>query len=306
MSVRKFNRSYILKLETADNEYLEIAYPFTLEFNVVRNNLAATNTATFNLINLNATTRSKIYHDVWDIKNMKSVQLFAGYAESSTDLLPRIFNGTVKRAYSQRQGPDFRTMIEAFDGQISLGSKETSITIPAGVTSEQALIAAAEPLKNGANTVTVGNNYKDMAQRARSMMGNPLEILNQISGGGAYVDNGSVYVLDQTEVVPGEIRLINKDNGLLGTPKKSEMMVELEMLFEPRLRPSQLIELQSITEDRFDGLYKVTGITHRGTISGAIGGDCRTTLQLMRIKGYEVVMDQSTLEYRVQPEATPQ
>lgn len=301
MSV-KFNRSYILRIQTADNEYIEIAYPFTLEFNIARNNLAATNTATFSLYNLNSSTRSKIYHDVWDIANMKAIQVFAGYADSPTDLLPRVFNGTIKRAYSQRQGPNFRTQIEAFDGQISLSTKETSITIPSGVSDAQALITAAQPLKTTANTITVGDSYKDLSQRARSMMGNPLEILNQISGGGAYVDSGNVYVLDQTEVVPGEIRLINKDNGLLETPKKSEMMVEVEMLFEPRLKPSQLIELQSITENRFDGLYKVTGITHRGTISGSIGGECRTSLQLMRIKGYTVVLDQSTSEYRVVPQ----
>lgn len=297
MALRKFNRFYNLKVETNDGDHIVISYPLTLEFRITRNNLASANTATFTLFNLNEATRSKIYKDAWDIKNLKAIQLFAGYIDSEKDLLPRVFNGTLRRAYSQRVGPNFRTEIEAFDGQISLPGSDVSITIPAGTTDAQAIASASGPLRTNANTVTIGNNYNDISQRARSMMGNPLEILNQLSGGGAFVDNGSVYVLDQTEVVQGEIRLINADNGLLGTPKKSEIMVEIEMLFEPRLRPNQLIELQSNTERRFDGVYKVTGIIHSGTISGSIGGDCRTSLTLLRIKDYTVVYDQSTSEY---------
>jgi len=297
MALRKFNRSYILKVETNDGDHIVISYPLTINFNVARNNLAATNTATFSIFNLNETSRAKIYKDVWDVKNLKAIQFFAGYIDSETDALPRVFNGTVKRAFSQRQGPNFTTEIEAFDGQISLPDKEVSLTLPAGATDKQALDAAGASLKTGANTMTIGESYKNGMQRARAMMGNPMEILNQISGGGAFIDNGNVYVLDETEVLPGEIRLINKDNGLLGTPKKSEIMVEVDMLFEPRLRPSQLIELQSETERRFDGLYKVTGIVHTGTISGSMGGDCRTSLTLLRQKDYKVVFDQSTFEY---------
>ncbi len=51
------------------------------------------------------------------------------------------------------------------------------------------------------------------------------------------------------------------------------------MIFEPRMFVNQLVALES-TESYFNGEYAVMGITHRGTISGAICGDAITTLSL--------------------------
>jgi hypothetical protein len=77
-----------------------------------------------------------------------------------------------------------------------------------------------------------------------------------------------------------------------------ETFIELDMLFEPRIKPSQLLELDSLTEKRFNGYYKVVGITHKGTISGATSGSCTTTLQMITIKEANVIMDQGTQEYQ--------
>ena len=52
------------------------------------------------------------------------------------------------------------------------------------------------------------------------------------------------------------------------------------MLFEPRLTLGQIINLQSTTNKQYNGLYKVVGFTHRGTISPAVCGDLRTTVNL--------------------------
>jgi hypothetical protein len=298
MSDRKFNRAFILKIETGDNEFVEVKSPFTLDFNVVRNNLASANTATFTIYNLGTETRAKIFKDVYDIGNLRAIQLFAGYAESEGDLIPRCFNGTIKRAFSYRQGADFKTVIEAYDGMISMGTDFVSMTVPPSSPVGAAVAKVASELKN-VDKVTIGQKFTDLTKRAMSIMGNPGDILKQLTNNNFYIDNQSAYALDQTEVVPGEIRLINYDNGLIGTPKKSELMIEIEMIFEPRIKPSQLIELESLTEDRFNGVYKVTGMTHRGIISGSMGGDCRTVLTMQLQKNTSVVYDQATNEYRV-------
>lgn len=298
MSDRKFNRSFILKIEVSNNEYIEVNSPFTLEFNVTRNNLASANTATFTIYNLNSYTRSRIYKDVYDIGNLRAIQLFAGYAENLGDLIPRCFNGTVKRAFSYRQGSDFKTVIEAYDGMISMGTDFVSTTVPSGIPIAVSIAQVAKELKN-VDKITIGNKFTDITKRAMSLMGNPLDIMKQLTNNNFYIDNQSAYAIDQTEVIQGEIRLINYENGLIGTPKKSELMVEVEMIFEPRIKPSQLIELQSISENRFNGVYKVTGIVHRGIISGSIGGDCRTVLTLQLQKNMIVVFDLATNEYRV-------
>jgi hypothetical protein len=294
----KFNRSYVLRVETGDNEFVEILPPFTLEFNIQRNNLASSNTGHFVVYNLNQANRAKIYKDIYDVGTFRAVQLFAGYAEKTGDLIPRVFNGNIKRAFSHRQGPDFRTELECYDGQISNMTSDIAITLPPSINTKVIIEAIARNLKD-VGGVTVGNKFTDISNRSTALMGNPSEILSQLTGNKSYIDSGNVYALDKDEVILGDIRLINVDNGLLGTPKKQETMIELEMLFEPRIKPSQLIELESTTEPRFNGFYKVTGIIHRGTISGAIGGEARTNLTMIQQKVTDVVYDKATNEYRV-------
>jgi hypothetical protein len=303
MSGNKFNRQYILRVETetpdGSQQWVEIAYPITLEFSITRNNMASANTATFTIYNLGPQTRARIYKDIWDIDpaRMRAVQLFAGYSEFSSDLLPRCFNGTIKRAHSYRSGPDFRTVIEAFDGMVSMGGEKEIPTMPAGTTQKEMITKIATAL-DGVQAVTLGDKYTQYSNRATAMMGDPAELLKQLSSGEFYIDSQAGYSLAKDEVIDGDIRLINADNGLLGTPKKSEVMVEIDMLFEPRIKPSQLLELQSSTADKFDGVYKVTGIIHRGVISGSICGDCRTSLTLLHLPSYVVKFDNATNEYK--------
>lgn len=301
MSSKKFNRAFILKAETKDlNEYLEIRSPYTVEFSITRSNLAKSNEAVFTIYNLGSVNRDKLVKDSQDYNleaNRRAIQFFAGYAERITDLIPRCFNGTIRRAYSVRQGSDFRTIIEAYDGMPSFATQMISGNINSGETSKNAIKKMAGQL-DGVDKVTVGNSFTEVAKRYTAILGSPQDVFNEMSNGKAYVDDGSLYAIGKGEAVVGEIRLINYENGLLGTPKKADLSVEVEMIFEPRIRPMQLIELQSKTEDRFSGVYLVTGIIHRGTISGAVGGDCRTVLTMILQKGYTVTIDEATGEYR--------
>lgn len=301
MSSRKFNRSFILKAETRDlNENIVIKSPFTVEFSITRNNLAASNEATFTIYNLSSINRAKLVKDSQDYnleENRRAIQFFAGYPENDKDEPPRCFNGTIRRAYSVRQGPDFRTIIEAYDGMPSFATQMISGNINAGETRKQAIKKMADQL-DGVDKVTVGKTFADVVPRYTAILDTPQKTFEELSNGKAYIDDGSLYALGNGEAVEGEIRLINSDNGLLGTPKKADLTVEVEMIFEPRIKPMQLIELQSSTDDRFSGVYQVTGIIHKGTISGAVGGDCRTTLTLMLQKGYTVTIDEATKEYR--------
>ena len=293
----KFNRKYVLRIETGDNSFVEITDPITLEFTVTRTNLGSTNTATFVIYNLSNDTRFDIFKDVYDVQTQRSIQLFAGYADGKKLVLPRVFNGNIKRAYSHRQMTDVRTEIEAFDGQISMLGN-VSMPIPAGVASIDIVKEIVKALP-AIETSTIGKKFLDKTTRSSAVMGNPVQLLNQLTNNGFYIDSQSAYALSRDEVLMGDVRTINYKNGLLGTPKKMETYVELEMLFEPRIKPSQYVTLESETNSRLNGLYKVTGITHRGVISGAVGGDCRTVLTMEDLQNYTIVRDNATDEWKV-------
>lgn len=297
----KSNRDFIMVIQVGENELLEIKSPCTVEFEIVRTNLGESNTANFTVYNLSKTNRGKIFKDVNTPQVKRAMEFFAGYSEKKTDMLPRCFKGEIKRAISQRTGSDFKTVIEAFDGSTSQNPQVVSETTPAG-TSNMELLTKLTSSMSGVDTVTMGTSegLLNVAKRSTAIFGNVIDVVKQLSNDKFYIDSGNAYVLGDNEVVNGEIRLIDANNGIIGTPRRGELYTEIDMIFEPRIKPSQLIELKTITEDRFNGVYKVTGIIHRGTISGAVAGTCITTLTLQYQKNYKVVFDASKNEYRAE------
>ena len=301
MDGRKFNRRYILRVQTEDSGWVEISWPFTCEFTVNRNCNASDNTAHLVIFNLNKETRNKIYKDAWDMDSLRQIEFYAGYADMNGGMIPRCFKGTLKSAFSYRSGSDIRTEIEAFDGSSSLSENQISMSIQKGVPLAMAMFTYASGLKD-VESVTIGKKFTSVNSRTNSFIGPPIDIFNEATGGQCYMDDQSIYMLDKNEVFIGDLSIINEDNGILGTPKYFENMVQVEMLFEPRLKPSQYLELDSNIEDRFNGKYKLTGFTHKGIISGAVSGDCVTNVIMMRIvTEIEAVVDLNTAAYLAIP-----
>lgn len=298
MSGNKFNRQFIMEIDIGAKQYLSITSPFTLEFSIVKHNMGASNIGNFTIYNLNKDTRGKIYKDDFDIVNQPAIQLFAGYADEPGQMLPRCFNGTVRRAYSHRQGSEFRTVIEAFDGPISMGAEKESVTLPAGTTQAAVIEKLATAFK-GVDKVNLGTQYTKVLKRSMAVVNDTMSALTNVTNGGFYISDGAAYALSTDDVIPGLVAKINADNGLLGTPKKSQAIVEVEMLFEPRLKISQMIELESATDNAFNGTYKIVGLTHRGTISGAVCGDCRTTVNMVSNPSFKQATAVDYEQYRI-------
>lgn len=302
MTDKKLGRSFLIRIQKKESllldQYVEIGWPFTCEFNISKNNLASANTATFTLYNLSEETRSSIVKDAWDISDIRGIVFYAGYANPG-DLIPRIFKGTIKKAYSTRHGSDFKTIIEAFDGVISKDVPSISFTFPKGTLKPIALEQIFRELnKNSDGKLTAGQKALGVFKRAYSMIGDPMTILQQLTDGKFYIDDGNAYVLDDSEIVPGTISKISAANGLLGTPKRMETIVEVDMIFEPRIKTSQIIEIESQSAKYFNGYYKITGFTHRGVISGSVSGDAVTTITAQIFKDTIIVYDSATNEYR--------
>jgi hypothetical protein len=97
-------------------------------------------------------------------------------------------------------------------------------------------------------------------------------------------DKGSYnlsYIIKDDEVVPGEVDEISSETGLIGTPRRSEGFVEMDLVFEPRIQVGQMLRVSSRTEPTFNRVYKVTGLVHRGTMSPRVPSICTTTVTLL-------------------------
>ena len=259
------------------NNNLVIPPQFTVEFEVVRNSLASSQTATFKIYNLGDATRRLIYADQYDtgINYQRAIQFRAGY-EGFT---PLIFNGHMRQASSKREGVDMVTTIEAYDGGIAMALGVSAYTITAGTSARDVLVSLAKSLPTTTGEPIVGS-FANIAKRGRVLMGNTWNIIRQESDGLAMIDNGQVKILGQNEAIKSDIPVITSASGLLSSPARSGSMIEFEMLFEPRFTVGQLVELRSTTNKLYNGTYKVMGFTHSGVISPSVAGPCKTKVSL--------------------------
>jgi hypothetical protein len=271
----KFGRNYILDLEGSDGTALEIKPPFTLEFSITRNILSSANTASFRIYNLSTDNRNKIRYDQYNWGVFRSIAFFAGYGANN---LPTAFQGTVQQGWSVREGTNFVTEIHAYDAGFAMVTGDINLTVPKQTPLKSTLTSIAGTLPK----VKVGKigNYNTSSKRGNSHSGNTMDVLTTLSGGGAFIDNGTIHILQDNEVIQGAITAINSASGLLGTPILQDTFLTFDMIFEPRLLIGQLISLDSITAANFNGNYKVIGIKHQGTISAAICGDAKTSVSL--------------------------
>ncbi len=274
----KFGRLYKLGLELAGGRKVEIALPITVDFEVRRETMASSQTATFKVYNLGEKLRDLIYKDRFNVAERRAVQFRAGYDDLGT---PMIFNGTILQAYSERNGVDFVTTVECFDGGFAMANSYTSATFAAGSTREQVIKGLNSDLKGVAANPILGS-FPQRFVRGTSYIGNTWSYMVQLTDGYAIIDNGQVKALKPNEVIASEIPLITAASGLLGSPKRSGSMLEFTMLFEPRFSLGQLVGLQSITNSIFNGAYKVMGFVHTGTISAAVAGDAKTEVSLWK------------------------
>lgn len=295
----KFIRSFVFRYQYDDNNYVEASYPLTVDFSIKRNIQAEANNATFTIYNLNEKTRSKIVKDQYDMSTKYKVNFYAGYAPEEKNVLAQCFRGVARRAYSVREGSDFKTIIEAYDGTISSSTDEISLQISANTNQQQIIQKISQELK-GVDKFSIGTSFINMSKRSLAFLGRPEDLLKEITGNSFFIDSGAGYVMAENDVVIGDIRKISYENGLIGTPIKSENLVTVDMIFEPRLKPAQLIELESKTDKRFNGVYKVLGFIHRGIISKSVGGDLKTTVTLQNQPNYTVIYDKSKNQYTAQ------
>ena len=288
--MQKFNRVYELKVEADDQvrpasqvtpgntKYVTIKLPYTVEFEINRANLSSAQTATFRVYNLGLETRNAIQKDAYQFI-FRAVQFRAGYESPDGSFVPLIFNGTVKTAYSYRQGVDFITEIEAYDSAWAISQGYSALSLPPGVTASQAVLQLAQTMPGLVGNPIVGE-FNATTGRGSVFFGNTWGLIQQLTNNLAVLDNGQLKALKLNEIFRGGIPVISAETGLLGSPKRTSSFIECEMIFEPRLTLCQIIELQSVTNPQFNRPWKVVGIQHRGMISEAVAGSATSTATL--------------------------
>lgn len=271
----KYNRNYVLLIQKKDGTTLKVTRPFTVEFDIHRNSLSSANVCSIRVYNLSPNNRSQIRKDQFDFGDLRTIEFAAGYG----DQLSLAFSGNISQAWSVREGNNFITQIECYDGGYAYVNAVTNTQFPSGTDQKTILDSLVKSLP-GVTPGAIGN-FTGQIARGNTYGGNTTDILKELSGGGFFIDNGKANCLNDNECLDGDIPLINPQSGLLGTPIKESTYINFDMLFEPGIHVGQLVKLESTTADHFNGIHKILSLHHRGMISEAVCGDAVTSVGLL-------------------------
>lgn len=275
----KFQCSYRLTLAWEENGKLQQAIvqsPITIQFQVQKALFQSNNNAVITVKNMDEATRTAIYQDrlMFELSHKKTVVLEAGYG----DRLTMVCLGWITECSTVRNGNDMITTIEVLDPDV-LGQR-CSVTFKAGTSFKEAYEYLTSQMPN----LSIGEcgELNGTFEVPTVFDGNAFVAVNKLTGGHTFIDNGVIHTLNDNETLSDYgAYLISSETGLLGTPKRRDAVLEIDMLFEPTLRVGQLVEIKSETQSQFNGQYKIAGISHNCLISGAEAGTRTTTIQVI-------------------------
>lgn len=270
----RFNKKFRLEIQARNtDEFVVVESPFTLDLSITKNSMMGANMATFQIYNLNESSREKIRKDGIKVDYRPLVKLYSGYGND----LVETYVGTIKDCSSTKSGNNIITTINAFDNGEAFRSeseknykKETPKSVVVNDLVNDLKKFGVEPSYIGQTTGKL--------QRGNSFNGKTIDILNQITSGRFFIENMKSYVLDDFEVLPSVIRTFDADSGLIGTPRREQSYLYFDIFFEPRIKMGQEVNLKSKINPYLNGPIKIISIQHSGTISGSVASDVTTTL----------------------------
>ncbi len=274
--MNNFQRTYSITIWTPKGERLVIKPPISTNFSIQRNTLSSANRAKVTIYNLGESFRHQIARDRYTNLNSFWAMVIQGGYDGE---LSNVFQGNIQEAYSSKEGTEWVTTIDAFDGMYAIQNGNMSMTLEGGTSTGDILREAASNLPNVLKMVVSETvDQETPTGRGTALEGKPMEILEEVSGLTPYIDNETLYLLRDNEVVKGEAYVLRSHN-LLETPRGRDALLTVRTIFLPKVQVGRLCDLKSL-EKRFDGLYKIIGFSHEVEVSGASGGRATTTLQL--------------------------
>lgn len=279
----KFGRTYNVVVQGRSRTWT-FGYPITCNMRVSTDGTPTCNKAHFYFFNLPENMRNDITRDTFDNDlTIRSIIFAAGY--TSDTQLPVLFAGSLFWAFSYRKGADWITEMECFDGGEAIQNGSIEATFSKDADSRQILRALVLAMPN-VNPGSISTNvFKGERTRGLAISGNPWdELIRRIlpENAQAFISNGVVHVIAQNEYLPlhGALGELSADTGMIGSPRRSDIMTTITLVFEPRMKIGQKVSV--ISSEPYAGDGKVMKIFHAGMISPSNCGELTTMVTLFR------------------------
>jgi hypothetical protein len=260
-----FGRQWSLQVGTLDLSDLDLA------FQVERSVRREPNVAEIRVWNLSETTRAQV-------EARGTVVLRAGYEDP-----PTLFRGDIRRAWTESDGIDNVTVLQARDGGRAYSEARIArsynpgtpvVTVLRDVVADMEIgegnlseYAAAYALRNGADTFGDGYVAAGPARRV-------LDALTRAAGLRWSVQNGALQILQQGRPLQTRAVLLSSDTGLVDSPAWDEVgrrtrgrrgTVTCKTLIQPGIEPGRRVVLES---RHISGGFEVRRIKYQGETRG--------------------------------------
>ena len=270
----KFLRNYEIRIKTPAGELLTIAPPVSVQFDVDRAVMATQNNASVTFYNLAPSTRDKIYKDKFMFTQYWQMFILAGYGQTE---LYEIFRGNIQEAYSSKQGTEWITHIDAYDGAFAIQNGFVNETMTKDTSLKDMVTRVIHTMPQMLAGV-LGSPTDGTSARGKTLIGPSYDIAQDLTGRQAFIDGETLNVMSDNEVIAGQAFVLDSDN-IFESPRRRDTFLEVSTLFSPEIRIGYMCQLKSkIT--RYNGTYKVLGIKHSAQISQAAAGEATSMISL--------------------------
>jgi hypothetical protein len=221
------------------------------------------------------------------------VILNAGY-DGATRI---VFQGSIKNAYRYREHTNIITEIEAGDGDKDLRNSYMNLTLGSGTTDTNILQAAVKSFANTTMGTAVFTDKRRSKGRAiYAPTKHVLDTMAKAHGALWSIQDGQLYFVHASAVLPNEAIVVNSQTGMLQVPELTDKGIIVKNLLNPQFRCNGVIKLNNndikfkprtrhvstgkgansapITKPKLqvrldpDGLYKVIRVDMRGDTRG--------------------------------------
>lgn len=209
------------------------------------------------------------------------VQVLAGYADSGPQLL---FRGDVRWGQPRIEGPDRHLMLQLGDGDRAFRYARVSRSYRGGTPVMQLLKDVAQTmgavLPSSLSTATELQEQLASGTVVHGASSDALTKILQPYGLTWSIQNGTLQILRESDVRPGEAWLISQETGMIGSPelgtpprptKKGKIKnggkstLTVRTLLYPQIVPGGRI---SVLATHLSGTFKVVRVVHTGDSHG--------------------------------------
>lgn len=255
----------------------EITDPLQITFDGRKSIDGGLNTFTLNVFNLNEPKRLALIKDTEEVKYIP-VQFEVGYQGQ----LLKVFRGDVRTAGTKRDGVNYITTLECYDGGYDYLESFTSRSVKSKKKAIDEILKDMPHTGRGAIT-DIGEQI-----RPKVMVGSSSKLVEEILKPDEtfYIDEEKLYIIKDDEVVNEFIPVVAPSTGLINTPERDSKRVTFTSLMNPQIKIGGLVELRSTSAEHLNGIYKVRTISYKGDLEGdSWSQECTGFLA----KGYKVV-----------------